>query len=117
MLGENCRLIDSAGNWIQGRENALAAIRAFNDLDTGFKLEYDNIVVRGREVLVRGRVHTTEPNLLSDTLWRIEVANGEIVRWQSFGSGRSVPLAKVLLPEAAHPPTSEDLLPQDRAGD
>lgn len=107
LLAADCRLVDSSGGWVEGRDNALAATRAFFDFETDFRLEHEDIVLRGDEVLVRGNVRANNPQLAKDSLWRARVRDGKLAYWQSFGA-ESLPLARLLLPDQAGVPVASD---------
>lgn len=100
ILADDCRLVDSTGGWVEGRQNALAATRNFFEYETEFRLDDVEIVLHGEEVLVRGNAFATDPNIASDKLWRAKVKDGKLAYWQSFGD-KAVPLARMLLPEQA----------------
>lgn len=98
LLAYNCRLVDSSGGSIEGRESAMAATRAFFDFETDFHLTDHDIVLRGDEVLVRGAVRANNPQLATDSLWRAKVAGGKIAHWQSYGA-EALPLVRILSKE------------------
>ncbi len=99
-MAENCRFVDSTGGWVEGRENALVATRAFFDMDADFQIDEQDIVLRGDEVLVRGKARASNPQLATDKLWRARVDAGKLAFWQSYGA-EAMPLARMLLPEKA----------------
>ncbi|WP_158586768.1 nuclear transport factor 2 family protein [Aurantiacibacter zhengii] len=103
LLADDCRLVDSAGGWIEGRDNGLASTRAFFEFDSEFHIEQEDIVLRGDEVLVRGRAKASNPQLASDRLWQARVRDGKLSYWQSFGED-ALPLARILMPEQAYVP-------------
>ena len=98
LLAEDCRLVDSTGGWLEGRDNALSALRVFFSSETDFRIDAETIVLRGDEVLVRGRAEARDPRLAKDTLWRVRVEAGKVAFWQSYGAV-DLPLARMLLPE------------------
>ena len=100
LLAENCRFVDSTGGWVEGRDNAMAATRAFLDFETNFRINEEDIVLRGDEVLVRGSTSAKNPQLAKDKLWRAKVEGGKLALWQSYGT-ESLPLARILMPDAA----------------
>ena len=113
LLAHDCRLVDSAGGWIEGRDNALAATRAFFEFEDEFHIEQEAIALRGDEVLVRGRAKAANPQLASDKLWRARVRDGKLSYWQSYGED-ALPLARILMPEQAYvPQTSETVARSD----
>lgn len=110
LLADDCRLVDSAGGWLEGRDTALEATRAFFDFETDFRIDNEEIVLRGDEVLVRGNATANNPQLAKDSLWRAKVKNGKLAYWQSFGSD-ALPLARILMPEKAGISQHADVAP------
>lgn len=98
LLADDCRLVDSSGGWLEGRENAIEATRAFFDFDAEFRIDHDNIVLRGDEVLVRGKATAAHPQLAKDSLWRARVKDGKLAYWQSYGA-EALPLVRILMPQ------------------
>lgn len=106
LLADDCRLVDSTGGWVEGRENAMKATRAFFEFETDFRIDDQTIVLRGDEVLVRGSASANNPQLAKDSLWQARVRDGKLAYWQSFGA-QALPLAQILLPEKANIPEQE----------
>ena len=95
LLADDCRMVDSSGGLIDGRESAVETTRAFFDFETDFHLTQHDIVLRGDEVLIRGVVRANNPQLATDSLWRARVSKGKLVHWQSYGAD-ALPLARIL---------------------
>jgi hypothetical protein len=101
IFGAECRLIDSRGGWISGYGECVEATRRMLALPIEFRLEADDIVSRPPDVLVRGRMHSSDPRLALDCLWRARTDGRHLLEWQSFATGDSLPLARMLMPEVA----------------
>lgn len=101
LLADECRYVDSRGDWIDGRENVLTATRRFFELEENFRFEDTEMVLHDGDVLIRGSTSADDPRLAQDTLWRARVEDGKIAHWQSFGAGEPVALVRILMPEIA----------------
>lgn len=108
LLDDDCRVVDSSGGWIDGRQNLLEAVGIFFEFDPAFRLEADQVLMHGEEVLIRGSTVASHPHLASITLWRARVWKGKVAYFQGFGD-KALPLARILLPEkACLAPANED---------
>ena len=97
----DCKLIDSRGGWISGHDNCVEASRRFFEMPFEYHLEIDGISARLPDILVRGQMRSTEPDLANDTLWRAQTDGKRLTEWASFARGKAFPAAQVLMPEAA----------------
>jgi limonene-1,2-epoxide hydrolase len=102
LLAPDCRFIDSIGCWVEGREDCLEASRRFLAMEPEFRIAIENILMHGGEVLINGTTSAQEPMLCRDTLWRARSDGKQLIEWQSYGEGSTLPLAKVLMGERAY---------------
>ena len=102
LLAENCRVVDSRGGWVEGRDAVMNATRRFFEMEPRFTVQESSMVMRAGDVLIRGRAKASDPRLAQDTLWIARVRDGRVVYWQSFGAGEPPALARILAPEDAH---------------
>ena len=103
LLHPHPTFVDSRGYCIQGYDDCRAGVRAFLDLDRGFRMHVDNYTLRHGDVLMRGHTEAHDPRLAHDTLWLVKVEDGKMRFWQSFGDMHSPALAHILLPERSKP--------------
>ncbi len=101
IYGEECRLIDSQGGSISGHDNCVEATRRFFALPITFSLEAHSLSERHGEILVSGKVDSSEASLGNDRLWRVRLEGKRIVEWQSYADGPAFPGATRLMPESA----------------
>lgn len=108
LLAENCRVVDSRGGWVEGRDAVMQATRRFFEIEHRFKVEESSMVMRAGDVLIRGRTRASDPRLAQDTLWLARVRDGRVTYWQSFGAGNPPALARILAPDDAHYDEGDD---------
>ncbi|WAT18873.1 nuclear transport factor 2 family protein [Aurantiacibacter sp. MUD11] len=101
MLHDDFSFIDSRGYRISGRENCIAAHKAFFELEDSFSFHIDNYTMRDDLVLMRGHSKARDPRLASARLWTARVRDGKMLFWQNFGDQKSPALAHLLMPEEA----------------
>ncbi len=96
LLHPDCRLIDSHGQWIEGRAAIIAATERFFAIEPAFKMTVHAIVEHDGEILLRGETAATQEIFRQDALWRARVVEGRVISWQSFGPNGSPHLAQLL---------------------
>lgn len=96
LLHPECRLIDSHGQWIEGRGAIIAATERFFAIEPDFRLVIHAIVETDGEILLRGESFATLEEFRRNALWRARVQDGLIIYWQSFGPDGSPDLARIL---------------------
>ena len=84
MMAEDFRGIDSTGEAVEGRENALRAMRRFIRIAPDFHLEVTGISSHGDQVFMRGWATCSDERLASDVLRRAVADNHLIHEWQSY---------------------------------
>ncbi len=99
LIGPRMRLIDSAGDVIEGRRHALESLRRFARLAPDFRIEVADMSARGDEVLIRGKSVCADPRLTGETLWRAVADGRHIHEWQGFSADGTPQLARILMPE------------------
>ena len=102
VIDADIRMVDSQGEWLDGREETLRAHRRFFDLEPSFRLDAASSVARGNEVLLQGSTSASDPTLARDTLWKARVSKGKLTYFQSFGPPDAPHLARALAGDAAH---------------
>lgn len=101
LVGTDCKLIDSRGGWVRGRDDCIEASRRFFAMPIDFSIKIDSAIARDGEVLVRGKVRSNDRVLAHDCLWRA-VSNGEqMFEFQSYAQGEAKPVAHLLMPASA----------------
>ena len=103
VISDDFRIVDSQGEWLEGRDEVLRAHARFFELEPNFNLSAESKVARGDEVLVKGSVTASDPSLALDTLWKARVAGDKVTYFQSFGPPEAPHLARALAGDAAHP--------------
>ncbi len=101
LLADDCRFVDSRGEWLEGRANVVEATRNFFELERNFRWHDMKFAMHNGDVLMRGRATADDARLAQDTLWQARVSDGKITHWQSFGAGDPVALVRILLPQEA----------------
>ena len=100
LLHPSCRLIDSHGEWIEGREAIVAATRRFFELEGQFRLKLHTLVEHDGEWLLRGSTAAERSEFRTEALWRARVEDGLVIFWQSFGPQSSPRLTRILTDES-----------------
>jgi hypothetical protein len=96
LLHPACRFIDSHGEWIEGRENIIAATARFFAIEPAFRLAIEAVIEHRGEILLRGKALATHEEFRRDALWLAQVEDGLVRCWQSFGPQGSPRLARIL---------------------
>ena len=100
MMAEDFRVIDSTGEAVDGRTNALEAMRRFMRLAPDFHIEMTSISSHRNQVFMRGRATCSDHRLAGDVLWRAVADDRQIHEWQSYSPESSGPhLMRILMPE------------------
>lgn len=102
LIAERCRLIDSRGDSIEGREDCLEALQRLFDLDPSYRINLSSIETTADDTLMRGSVSASDPRLTATTLWRARSNRKQLLEWQSFAPGTPISLAHILMGEKAH---------------
>lgn len=110
LLAPGFRMIDSAGEAIEGRANAVTALGRFFSLAPDFHIDIADISARGRQVFIRGRAVCSDERFAGEKLWRAVADDRRIHEWQSFSRGGTPHLTRILMPEIS------SAVPERRAG-
>lgn len=76
--------IDSLGSVVSGKSAALAAWSSFFRAFPDYRNEFERHREAGDVVAIQGRSLCSDPRLRGPALWRAEVREGKIARWQVF---------------------------------
>ena len=102
LLAENCRMVDSSGEWIEGRAQIGLVMKRFFEIEPDFRITIEDVSRRGQDVLIRGHAQAQDPQLAKDTLWMARTEGGLISHWQSYGPSQRNHVMRSLMPEEVH---------------
>lgn len=101
LIGPACVFIDSHSGAVRGHDQCVEASRRFFALDIEYKLDAATLVANPPDVLISGRMRSSDIRLARDCLWRARCEGGKLVEWQSFADGPGLNVARLLMPEVA----------------
>ena len=88
--------LDTAGAAIKGREAFLVALRELHRQADDLKIETDDVFEQDEDVLIRGRLVSTNPDYCSESLWRVRFADdGRVSEIQAFRENNQISIARL----------------------
>lgn len=102
IVGEDCRIIDARGDWMEGRETCLEGLGRFFELEPDYRIEVESVGRNGDNVLINGRTTAHDPSFAAATLWRARVDGRHVHEWQSYSHSRGPAVVRLLVGEKAH---------------
>jgi ketosteroid isomerase-like protein len=100
LMAEDFCIIDSTGEAVEGRANAVEAMRRFILLAPDFHIEMTSVSSHEDQVFMRGQATCSDERLAGDVLWRAVADNHQIHEWQSYSPESGGPhLTRILMPE------------------
>lgn len=85
-ITEDFAIIDSTRQTVRGKRSCLELIAILRRQTRFYGLRIDKFTYRGGNVLMRGRVESSDPRLTAPTMFRARVGNGRVAEWQSYAS-------------------------------
>lgn len=83
-VAEDHVFVDAGGKKVDGAESARAAWSRFFDAFSTYGNEFRAIVERDDHVIAIGRSRSSDPALDGAAIWRADVRDGALTRWQVF---------------------------------
>ncbi|NVD43624.1 nuclear transport factor 2 family protein [Altererythrobacter sp. HHU K3-1] len=116
LLSEDCRMVDSSGDWIEGRAEIGRVMQRFMEIEPDFRITIDDISRRGHDLLLRGHAQARDPQIAKDTLWMARTEGGLISHWQSYGPSQRNHVMRALMPDEVHCEPIEHATRKEQSG-
>lgn len=97
LLGERCRIIDSRGEWMEGRETCLEGLEKLFDIEPDYRIHIASMGRAGDDVLINGHTTGSDPRFLGTTLWRARTDGGQMREWQGYSARPGAHLCRLLV--------------------
>jgi len=86
LVGEQCRIIDARGEWMEGRDTCLEALERLFDIEPAYKIHVRSMGRAGDDVLISGSTTASDPRFAGATLWRARADGRHMHEWQRYSA-------------------------------
>lgn len=101
LIGEQCRIIDPRGEWMEGRETCLEALERLFDLEPEYRIHVASMGRAGDNVLINGHTTASDPRFVGTTLWRAKADRTHVHEWQGYSARPGARMCRLLVGDKA----------------
>lgn len=99
LLTDDFSYIDSWREGVRGRDKVMPALRHLLSIDPDFGIEVDRMDWRAPQMLMSGRVNSSQFGGNRRAVWQITVRGDRISEYQSWAEGGPPPISRMLAPQ------------------